>query len=104
MSIRRNFSRAFKVEAVRLLSLGEVPVAQLARELGVPRTKLYQWRDQYAEKGDKAFRGPGRPPRSSLGPETLAEENRRLKRELEDLREERDLLKKAAAYFARELS
>ena len=103
MKQRQNYSKAFKVEAVRLLELGEVPVAQLARNLGVPRPKLYLWRDQYAAKGNKAFRGPGRPPHEETGDESIAEENRRLKRELDTMREERDILKKAAAYFAREL-
>lgn len=58
---------------------------------------LYKWKEQLGSKGEKAFRGPGR--------KTASEESEvaRLKRELEKVTEERDILKKAAAYFAREL-
>ena len=114
MEERRNYSKAFKLEAVRLLSLGEVPASQLARELGVRRNQLYKWRDQLAAKGESAaFSGPGRRSASShstskTGAESLETESAaakiaRLEREVSDLREERDILKKAAAYFAREL-
>ncbi len=110
MEERRNYSKAFKLEAVRLLSLGDVPAAQLARELGVRRNQLYKWRDQLADKGDKAFSGPGRRAGSASckapaagANETAAAKIARLERELSEVREERDILKKAAAYFAREL-
>ena len=89
-----------------MLELGEQPAAQLARELGIRRNLLYKWRDQLSAKGDAAFAGPGRRPRGAVSAnraETLAEANVRLTRELADMREERDILKKAAAYFAREL-
>ena len=46
MSKRQSFSREFKLEALRLLELGEKPAADLARELGVPRNRLYKWRDE----------------------------------------------------------
>ena len=97
MATRKTFSKSFKIEAVRLLGLGEKPASQLAHELGIRRNQLYKWRDQIEGKGDAAFRGPGRKP---AGEES---EIARLKRELERVREERDILKKAAAYFAREL-
>lgn len=98
MVTRRTYSKSFKIEAVRLLGLGEKPASQLAHELGIRRNQLYKWRDQLAGKGgDAAFCGPGRRPASE------ASEIARLKRELEQVREERDILKKAAAYFAREL-
>ena len=103
MDERRNYSKAFKVEAVRLLELGEAPAAQLARELGIRRNLLYKWRDQLSAKGDGAFSGSGRRPRAVGSTETPKDEIARLKRELAQVREERDILKKAAAYFAREL-
>jgi len=107
MNERRNYSKAFKIEAVRLLELGEQPASQLARELGVRRNQLYKWRDQVNAKGAGAFSGPGRRPRAeSEGRAAAARpaaEIARLKRALADLREERDILKKAAAYFARAL-
>lgn len=95
MKGRGPYTREFKLEAVRLLRQGEKPVAQVARELGVKRTLLYRWREASATAGDGAFSGkPGPKP---------SDEVTRLKRELATVQEERDILKKAAAYFAREL-
>jgi len=97
MGTRQRFSKEFKLEAVRLLNLGQKSAVELALELGVRRNQLYKWKEQLAGKGDAAFRGPGRNPASQDG------EVARLKRELAKVTEERDILKKAAAYFAREL-
>lgn len=95
MKGRGPYTREFKLEAVRLLHQGEKSAAQLARELGVRRTLLYRWRDDVAAQGDGAFSGkPGRKPSTEVA---------RLKRELAAVTEERDILKKAAAYFAKEL-
>ncbi len=98
MGKRVRFSKEFKLEAVRLLDLGQKSAAQLALELGVRRNQLYKWKEQLSGKGkDAAFRGPGR--------KIAAQESEvvRLKRELAKVTEERDILKKAVAYFAREL-
>jgi len=97
MGRRVRHSRDFKLEAVRLLELGQKPASELALELGVRRNQLYKWKEQLGIKKEKAFRGPGRRPASEES------EVARLKRELEKVTEERDILKKAAAYFAREL-
>lgn len=97
MGRRLRFSREFKVEAVRQLELRQKSAAQLALELGVRRNQLYKWKEQIAGKGSGAFRGSGRRAASPDG------EVARLKRELEKVTEERDILKKAVAYFAREL-
>ena len=98
MKGRGPYTREFKVEAVRLLRKGEKPAAQLAMELGVKRTLLYRWRDAYAARAEAAFGGrPGRKPSAQ------AAEMARLKRELGAVQEERDILKKAAAYFAKAL-
>ena len=70
--------------------------ADLARELGVRRNQLYKWKEQMDKRGATAFPGKGR--RATPGDEVS-----RLKRELEQVKEERDILKKAAAYFAKEL-
>ena len=92
------YPKEFKTEAVRLLNLGDKPVSQLAMELGVKRTLLYRWRDQLKEKGESAFSGKaGRPRNDQLS------ENARLKKQLKEVIEERDILKKAAAYFAKDL-
>jgi transposase len=96
--LRQQYSRAFKIEAVRQLDLGEKTGVQLAMELGIKRDLLYRWRDDLQANGETgAFRGSGRP---SGSPQS---EIARLKREVERLTEERDILKKAAAYFAKEL-
>lgn len=95
---RQRFTKEFKLEAVKLLEQGEKPATQLAFELGVRRNMLHKWQEQLRQKGEmSAFRGPGAKP--------LAEYNEieLLKRELKRVTEERDILKKAAAYFAKEL-
>ena len=91
------YTKEFKLEAVRMLNAQERPIAEIARELGVKRTLLYRWRDQVKNKNEKAFRGAGRPKSDELS------ELARLRQENKDLREERDILKKAAAYFAKDL-
>jgi transposase-like protein len=96
MRQRRSFSSEFKREAVRLMESSGKPAADLARELGIPRNRLYKWKEQIEKRGVHAFPGMGR--RSGEG-----EEVSRLRAELERVKEERDILKKAAAYFAKEL-
>lgn len=91
------YTKEFKIETVRLLKLGDKPASELARELGVKRSLLYRWKDQIEEKGDSAFSGSGRPRNDQLS------ELAKLKKENANLREERDILKKAAAYFAKDL-
>lgn len=95
---RTRFSKEFKLEAVKLLEAGQKPATQLALELGIRRNQLHKWQAQLRSKGsDAAFRGPGAKPLSELS------EVERLRRELKRVTEERDILKKAAAYFAKEL-
>ena len=94
---RQRFNKEFKLEAVRLLELGQKPGTQLALELGIRRNLLYKWQKELQGKGDAAFRGQGRKPLDQQG------EVERLKAELRKVTEERDILKKAAAYFAKEL-
>ena len=99
--VRVRYPKEFKLEAVRLLKLGQKSAAELALELGIRRNQLYKWAGELDRKaGDEtlAFNGPrGRPPTDQLS------EIERLKRELKKVTEERDILKKAAAYFAKEL-
>ena len=98
MKKRGPYTREFKLEAVRLLREGDKPAAQIAMALGVKRTLLYRWRDERTAGGEEVFSG-------KLGrkPSAQASEVARLKRELATIREERDILKKAAAYFAKAL-
>ena len=95
MQKRTIHKKAFKLEAVRLLDRGDKPAAELARELNIRRNQLYKWKEQLAGRGEGAFPGHGR----RAGRE---DEVARLKRELMRVTEERDILKKAAQYFARE--
>lgn len=97
MEDRQHHTREFKLEAVRLLDQSDRPAAEIAGQLGVKRTLLYRWRDEVRTKGDAAFGGPGR--RLTHQEDEIV----RLRRELQVVKEERDILKKAAAYFAKEL-
>ncbi|WP_386339891.1 transposase [Xanthomonas citri pv. citri] len=96
MQKRQRFTAEFKREAVRLLKAGDRPAAVIARELGIPRNRLYKWATDLDTKGAGAFGGSGR---AKANPDELA----KLQRENERLRQENEILKKAAAYFAREL-
>jgi transposase-like protein len=98
MTKRTTYSKEFKVEAVRLLELGEKKPAELARELGVSRNKLYRWREQLTGKtAHEAFPGQGRRGPDSAELAALKDENARLKQEIE-------FLKKTAKFFAKESS
>ena len=90
---RKTYSREFKLEALRLVETSGKSVAQIERDLGIGKGCLYRWRDEFKAEGPQAFPGQGR-----LTPEQ--EELRRLRRENEILRQERDILKKAVAIFS----
>ena len=92
---RRKFSREFKVEAVRLIRERGVSAAQAARDLDVHENVLRKWVRELACDPKQAFPGHGQ-----MKPEQL--EIERLRREVAKLKAERDILKKAAAFFARE--
>ena len=92
---RRKFSREFKIEAVRLVTEGGQAIAETARELGINANLLGRWKQELTENADEAFPGKGR-----MKP--LEEAVRRLQRELKPTRQEREFLKRATAYFARE--
>ncbi len=95
MKKRKIFTEEFKREAVRQLEKGNRVGSELARELGINRNQLYKWQQQINAKGGEAFPGKGRQSGSTA-------EIARLKRELERVTEERDILKKAAQFFAKE--
>jgi transposase len=92
---RRQFSREFKTEAVRLIRERGVSVAQAARDLDLHENVLRKWVQAVGEDSQQAFPGHGQ-----MKPEQA--EIARLKKEVAKLKMERDILKKAAAYFARE--
>ena len=91
---RRKYPREFKLEAVRRVIKGE-PAAEVARALGVHATMLYGWVRQFKVEAAEAFRGNG-------NLTSQDEELRKLRRELARVTEERDILKKATAFFAKE--
>ena len=90
---RRPFTKEFKEEAVRLSFQGHKPVGAVAEALGIQPNNLWRWRKEYKQNAENAFPGNGK-----LKPGD--EEMRRLKRENTQLREERDILKKALAIFS----
>ena len=95
---RRQFTREFKLEAVRMVTSGERKLEELARDLGVRPDMLRGWKKQ-AEgraglKADDVFPGNGKLTSKD-------EEIRTLRRELEEVKQELDFLKKAATYFAK---
>ncbi len=93
MSQRRRYTKQFKEEALRLVSQEGVSLAQIAQDLGIDAGMLRRWRKDAESLGPKAFRGQGY---------AHDEEVAKLKRELGRVKRERDFLKDAAAYFAKE--
>ena len=94
MAKRQQYTKDFKLEAVRLWKSSGRPAAAVARELGLRRNHLYKWQLELETHGRRL---PGKGGRAHS-----TDELTRLRRENARLREERDILKKAAAFFARE--
>ena len=92
---RRRFGREFKLEAVKLVRERGVSMAHVARDLDLHENVLRKWVKEFAADPQQAFPGQGQ-----MKPEQL--EIERLRREVQKLKAERDILKKAAAYFAKE--
>ena len=90
---RRQYTREFKLEALRLLETSGKSAAQIERDLGIGSGNLYRWKHKLAEKGEYAFPGHG-------CPDPEQEHIRQLERKVEILRQERDILKKAVAIFS----
>jgi transposase len=92
---RRLYSPEFKAEAVKLVTEQGYSIAEAARSLGINDNLIRNWKQALQDNGEQAF--PGRGKLSAF-----EEENRRLRAENKRLLAERDILKKAAAFFARE--
>jgi len=95
MSKRRRYSREFKQGAVEQCLQPGISCAQVARELGIGANLLTRWKREFEVTGGRAFGGTGSP---------RDEEVTRLKRELARVRKERDFLREAATFFAKESS
>ena len=87
--IRRKYDEDFKKNAVKLSYASPKKISDVAKDLGITDSMLYRWRKRYTADGDKTRFA------------TLEEENRALRLELAELKIERDMLKKATAYFAK---
>ncbi len=92
MRQRREFTNEFKLEAVKLAERGDVPVAQVARELGLNQTVLPRWMALYGKRAGANRMMPKE-----------HEELIRLRREVRRVTEERDIQKKAESIFSKEL-
>ena len=90
---RKAYTPEFKLQAVAMITDQKLSVAEVARRLGVGENLLHTWKKAVAKDGADAFPGSGH-----LTP--VEEENRRLKAEVKRLTAERDILKKATAFFA----
>jgi len=93
MPQRKRYTKQFKEEAIRLVNQEGVSLTQVAQDIGLDASMLRRWRKEANLEGPKAFRGQG---------VARDEELARLKRELGRVKRERDFLKDAAAYFAKE--
>ena len=90
---RRNYTREFKIEAVRLVTEDGLGIREAAESLGISANSLRDWKKQLMKEADEAFPGKGKVSSHDEQVRRLKEENRRL-------RMERDILKKATAFFA----
>ena len=93
MGRRRHFSREFKIGAVRMTREGDHTLAEVALDLGIGAGLLGRWRRQLEQQGPSAFADVGSRP-------VPDEQIRELQRELQRVRQERDILKKALAIFS----
>ena len=92
---RKSYDKEFKLSAVKMILDGEMSISRVSRDLGVNQNSLHNWKKAYLEDQQNAFPGKGR-----MKPEE--EELRKLKKELSIVKMERDILKKAIAFFAQE--
>ena len=92
---RRRFSKQFKIDAVKLVTEQGYNLSEAVRNLGIHHSSLRRWKKQFETNDNQAFPGKGH-----MSPEK--EELDRLRKEVKKLRMEREILKKAAAFFANE--
>lgn len=92
---RKTYDNEFKLSAVKMIVEGGMSVSRISKDLGVNENSLYKWKKDYLTDQQNAFPGKGR-----MKPED--EDLRKLKKELHIVKMERDILKKAIAFFAKE--
>ena len=91
---KRKYDKEFKEDAVRIVLEGDRPVRDVARDLGVHENMLHRWRREYLKDKEESFPGKGHL-------KSKDEELLRMRRRLQDVEEERDILKKALAIFSK---
>lgn len=94
MKTVRQYDKEFKLNAVKLCQSSDKGYTQIAKDLGIPKNTLYTWIQEYKNHGENSFPGSGQ-----IRPED--QEMHRLKKELIDVKLERDILKKAVAIFSK---
>lgn len=99
MRRRRKYDAKFKAEAVELLLNSDKSIAEVSANLGVERSCLGRWRQEYLEGRDG---GGGKVHETGRKPADLEQENRRLRKELRQVTQEREILKKAISIFSRD--
>ena len=92
--MKRNYTKDFKIKACELVLTDGIKIAVVAEKLGIHPNMLYRWVDEYRTQGNDAFVGKGHQKPADA-------ELRKLRKENEQLRMENEILKKAAAYFAK---
>ena len=93
MARKRTYNRAFKIQALELVKTSQKIISEIERDLGITPGLLHKWKARMKVDGAQAFPGKGRQKEDE-------ELIRRLKREVEVLRQEREVLKKALAIFS----
>ena len=94
MRNQRQYDKEFRINAVKHLKNSDKSLKEVAKDLGIPKSTLRGWIKEYKEHGEKSFPGSG-------NSKPCNEEYYRLKKELEDVKMERDILKKAVAIFSK---
>ena len=92
---KKSYSKQFKIDAVKLVTEQGYKLSEAAKNLGINANMLWRWKDQIETKSTLAFPGKGH-----MTPEN--EELHRLRKEVKQLRMEREILKKATAFFVNE--
>ena len=93
----KTYTKEFKLEALRLMEESDRPASEIAMQLGIRRNQLYKWKEQMKKSGEVPSAKKGRPKKEDQT------EIARLRQELKRVKEENEILKKAAAFFAKEL-
>jgi len=91
------YTKEFKLEALRMMDESDRPASEIAMKLGIRRNQLYKWKEQLEKKGDVASAKKGRPKKEDQS------ELAKVKQELKRVKEENEILKKAAVFFAKQL-